>query len=83
MFGIMPSMTLLLIDLPLFFLGLLEAAHPPFERWLYERNNKKIADVNSGDYKNAIFWMKQTGAGLTLVSGFLVIMALADLGLIH
>ncbi|HVR57218.1 MAG TPA: hypothetical protein VMT72_10365 [Pseudolabrys sp.] len=76
-------MILLLIGIPLFVLGLLEAAHPPFQRWLYERNNKETVNVDSEKYRNAVFWMKQTGAGLALGSGFLVIMALSDLGLIH
>lgn len=67
--------------------GLLQAAHPPFQKWWYKTrwynpDPKKIADMNSEEYKTAVFHMKMAGGRAALVGALLVLLSLSQLGLI-
>ena len=78
---------LLSIGLVIFTLGLLQAAHPPFQRWWYgtrwyNPDRKDPVDVNSNDYNTAIIHMKIAGSRTALIGGVLAIFSLAQLGLL-
>jgi len=87
----MPFLTkagyLLLFGLGVFALGLLQASHPPFQRWWYgarwyNPDRKGPVDVNSDDYKLAILNMKIAGSRAAFIGGLLAIFSLAQLGLL-
>jgi hypothetical protein len=67
--------------------GFLQAAHPPFQKWWYKTrwynpDPKKIKEVNSVEYKTAVFHMKVAGGKAALVGALLVLFSLSQLGLI-
>ena len=75
------------IGLGVFILGLLQAAHPPFQRWWYgtrwyNPDRKGSVDVKSDDYKTAIVHMKIAGSRAAVIGGLLAIFSLAQLGLL-
>lgn len=79
---------LLLLGIAIFVLGLLQAAHAPFQRWWYgtewyNPSRKGSVDVSSDEYKTAIAYMKMTGAKFAGVGGLMMLSALSALGLIH
>jgi hypothetical protein len=76
------------IGLGVCILGLLQAAHSPFQRWWYGTRwytpeRRGPIDVNSDQYKTAIIHMKITGSRAALIGGLLVIFSLAQLGLLN
>ncbi len=76
---------LLGVGLGVFILGLLQAAHPPFQRWWYgtrwyNPDRKGSVDVNSNDYNTAIIHMKIAGSRAALIGALLAIFSLAQLG---
>ncbi|WP_292530884.1 hypothetical protein [Methylocystis sp.] len=74
---------LLVLGTAIFVLGLLVAAHPPFQYWWYRFNEidkKKIVAQNSEEYKNIAFHIKISGSGAALIGGLLTIDALGELG---
>ena len=74
---------LLFLGSVMFVLGLLVAAHPPFQYWWYRRreiDKKKIVTENSEEYKNIAFHMQISGSGVALIGSLLTIDALGELG---
>src|SRR3989338_2948111 len=79
----MTYILLLIVGVLIFVLGLLVAAHPPFQYWWYrvrETDKTKIVAQNSEEYKNIAFHMKISGSGVGLIGGLLAIDALGELG---
>jgi|SRR3989344_5705333 len=79
----MTYILLLIVGVAIFVLGLLVAAHPPFQYWWYrfrEIDKTKIVAQNSEEYKNIAFHLKISGGGVGLVGGLMTIHALGELG---
>ena len=72
---------MLVIGVAIFVVGLLQAAHKPFQDWRLSFEKKPI-DSNSEEYQTAIFHMKINGGWVGLLGGLLAIYALSQLGLI-
>jgi hypothetical protein len=77
----MKYVLLLAAGLTIFVLGLLLAAHKPFQDWRLSHEKKPI-DPKSEEYQTAIFHMKINGSGVALLGGLLILTALSGLGLI-
>jgi len=80
--------TVLVVGIAMFVLGLLMAGHAPFQNWRYRSqwhnpDRKGSVDVNSEDNKISIASMKMMGGGLFVGGGLLIVMTLSDFGLIH
>lgn len=80
----MTHILLLIVGVAIFVLGLLVAAHPPFQYWWYrfrEIEKDKIVAENSEDYKNNVaFHMKLAGGRTALIGGLLTVYSLSMLG---
>ena len=74
---------LLILGTVMFVLGLLVAAHPPFQYWWYrfrETDKTKIVAQNSEEYKDIVFHLKISGGGVGLIGGLMTVHALGELG---
>jgi hypothetical protein len=70
---------LLVLGVSIFVIGLLNAAHKPFQDWRLAREKKSVK-LDSEEYRTAIFNMKISGSGLALIGGLLTIDSLGELG---
>jgi hypothetical protein len=76
---------LLGIGTAIFVLGLLQATHPPFQRWRYSSEwynpgRKGPVDENSDDYQTALAHMRIAGSKFGGVGGLMMIYSLSQLG---